>query len=153
MWVPPEDRDPIVVHAPTRKSVGLFGALRLATGQLVTRQATPFNEATFGAFLQQLQRHRRPGTSMVLIADNARYHHARNLHPWLARRRRRLRLDFLPPYSPALNSMERVWKLTRRLCTHNECFPRLDLLVERVSEQFACWARPNETLRRLCAII
>ncbi len=153
MWVPPEARDPVVFHAPTRKSVGLFGAVRLATGKLVTRQATPFNGETVGAFLQQLQRHRRPGTVMVLIADNARYHHARDLQPWLAERARGLHLAFLPPYSPNLNPIERVWKLTRRLCLHNEYFPRLDLLLERVAEQFECWGKPNETLRRLCALI
>jgi transposase len=29
-------------------------------------------------------------------------------------------LDFLPPYSPELNPVERVWKLTRRLCLHTQ---------------------------------
>src|SRR5438445_5298628 len=28
MWVPPETRDPIVYHHPTRKSVGYFAAVR-----------------------------------------------------------------------------------------------------------------------------
>ena len=28
-WVPPEDRDPILLHPPTRQSVGYFGAVRL----------------------------------------------------------------------------------------------------------------------------
>ena len=35
MWVPPEDKDPIVLHAPTRKSVACFGAVTLRTGQFV----------------------------------------------------------------------------------------------------------------------
>ena len=38
----------------------------------------------------------------------------------------RFTLDFLPPYSPDLNPIERVWKLTRRLCLHNVYFPKLD---------------------------
>ncbi len=33
---------------------------------------------------------------------------------------------FLPPYSPELNAMEWVWKINRRLCTHNRYFPALD---------------------------
>jgi transposase len=152
MWVPPEDKDPVCLHAPTRKSVGLFGAVRLGNGQCVTRRETTFSGETFGGFLEQLRRHRRRGTRMILIADNSKYHHARILRPWLAAHRRELRLDFLPPYSPDLNPIERVWKLTRRLCTHNQYFPTLDLLVERVCEQFEDWEAPNETLRRLCAI-
>jgi hypothetical protein len=31
MWVPPEDKDPIVLHAPTRKSVACFGEGNLRT--------------------------------------------------------------------------------------------------------------------------
>jgi hypothetical protein len=35
MWVPPEIKDPILRHAPTRKSVACFGAVSLSTGQFV----------------------------------------------------------------------------------------------------------------------
>lgn len=61
-------------------------------------------------------------------------------------------LDFLPPYSPDLNPIERVWKLTRRLCLHNRYFGLLDGVVAAVEDQFAEWTKPNDTLRRLCAI-
>jgi len=65
--------------------------------------------------------------------------------------RRWLKLDFIPPYSPELNPIERVWKLTRRICTHNRYFPNLDELVETVSQQLDLWSEPNQTLQRLCA--
>ena len=32
MWVPPEVDDPICLHAPTRKSISFFGAVRLQDG-------------------------------------------------------------------------------------------------------------------------
>ena len=62
-------------------------------------------------------------------------------------------LDYLPPYSPELNPIERVWKLTRRLCVHNRYFQELKEVVSAVENQFQPWRGPNETLRRLCAII
>ena len=89
---------------------------------------------------------------MVVVVDNARWHHARLLKPWLKEHKKTMRLDFLPPYSPELNSIERVWKLTRRLCTHNRYFPTLEGLVEIVFNQFDEWYKPNRILRRLCAI-
>ena len=58
-----------------------------------------------------------------------------------------------PPCSPELNPIERVWKLTRRLCLHNRYFGFLDSVVDAVETQFLDWARPNEVLRSLCAII
>ena len=46
-------------------------------------------------------------------------------------------LDFLPPYSPELNPIERVWKLTRRLCLHNRYFGFLETVIEAVESQFS----------------
>jgi len=40
MWVPPEIKDPVVYHHPTRKSVGYFAAVRLRDGQLLFRRET-----------------------------------------------------------------------------------------------------------------
>ena len=55
-------------------------------------------------------------------------------------------------YSPELNPIERVWKLLRKLRIHNQYFETLDRLLREVSEQLTLWARPNDTLRRLCCI-
>lgn len=153
MWIPPEDTDPVVLHAPTRKQTAVFGAVCPADGRLLTMTAATFDAASFQVFLRRLLRRRRRGRQMVVIVDNARWHHARALQPWLAAHGHVLRLDFLPPYSPELNPMERVWKLTRRQCTHNIYFPRLEDLVTAVQNQLAVWRQPNPTLHRLCAII
>ena len=84
----------------------------------------------------------------VVIWDGAGFHHRAddprvpsNIH-----------LVSLPAYSPELNHIERVWKLTRRLCTHNQYFDVLEKLVSMVEGQFEKWFKPNETLHRLCAI-
>jgi hypothetical protein len=53
---------------------------------------------------------------------------------------------------PDLNPIERVWKLTRRLCLHNRYFGLLDGVVAAVETQFAEWTKPNDALRRLCAL-
>jgi transposase len=152
MWIAPENRDPVVKHAPTRKSVACFGATNLNTGVLVTSFSPVFNGETFEAFVRQLLRHRRRGRRMVLVLDNAAYHHARLLKPLLSRYRHQLSLFFLPPYCPQLSMIERVWKLTRRLATHNRHFATLPAVLEAVTECFERWKAPNETLRRLCCI-
>jgi transposase len=153
MWIPPENADPILYHAPTRKSVAIFGAVCPADGRLVTLSVSPFNTVTFQVFLGMLLRHTRPNRKILLVVDNARFHHAADLQPWLADHRGRIQLDFLPPYSPDLNPIERVWKLTRRLCTHNRYFPTLEDLVAAVFERFRIWRKPNPSLHQLCAII
>ena len=154
MWIPPETRDPVVYHHPTRKSVGYFAAVRLRDGRLLFRRETVrFNGESFREFLQQFREASRATSRRVIaISDNAQYHRSRLHLSWRQRQAPQFRLDFLPSYSPELNPIERVWKLTRRLCVHNRYFGFLDGVVEAVEEQFADW-KPNETLRRLCAII
>ena len=151
MWIPPEIRDPILQHAPTRKSVSCFGAVSLRTGQFIRMMAAVFNAVTFLRFLTRLLRRQKLGRRMVVVLD-ARYHHAVLLKPFLQRHSARLRLLFLPPYSPQLAPIERVWKLTRRLATHNRYFATLPDVVCAVSVCFDRWRQPNNVLRRLCCI-
>lgn len=154
MWVPPENKDPVVYHHPTRKSVGYFGAVRLRDGRfLFRRENGRFNGETFWGFLRYLQTaSAEPGRRVVLISDNARYHRSRLHLGWRQMQQPGFRLDFLPPYSPELNPIERVWKLTRRLCLHNRYFAFPDTVAESAEAQFNDWLRPNDTLRKLCAI-
>jgi transposase len=152
MWVPPEQTDPVVLHAPTRKSVALFGAVNLHQGQMIAHFNPEFAAPTFLAFLKGLLRRRAHGKKMMGLTDNAPYHHAADLDEWLLAHRDVLELLFLPPYSPELNPIERVWKLLRRLCTHNEYFPELELLENALTQQLKQWWRPNAILRRLCCI-
>ena len=154
MWVPPETQDPILLHHPGRKSVGYFGAVRLRDGKFVShRQTGRFNGESFYVFLKRLRRiTARSPSPVVVLADNASYHHAKLHQPWRERASQRFALDYLPPYSPDLNPIERVWKLTRRTCVHNRYFPKLEEVINAVDELFSTWAKGNDTLRRLCAI-
>lgn len=121
---------------------------------LFRRQSERFNGETFWEFLRHLREATvEPGRRVILISDNAPYHRSRLHLAWRQQQQPQFALDFLPPYSPELNPIERVWKLTRRLCLHNRYFAFLDSVAEAVEGQLANWLRPNETLRRLCANI
>jgi transposase len=154
MWVPPEIHDPVLHHHPSRHSIGYFGAVRLRDGRFFfRREAGKFNAVTCWQFLQALRAATaRTARRVVVITDNARYHHARLHREWREQCAQRFALDFLPPYSPELNPIERVWKLTRRLCLHNRYFPQLEEVTLAVEAEFANWSKPNNTLRRLCAL-
>ena len=58
-----------------------------------------------------------------------------HLH-WREQQASAFALDFLPPFSPELNPIEPVWKLTRRLCLRNRYFGFLETVVEAVENQF-----------------
>jgi len=154
MWIPWEEDDPVLWHFPGRKSVGYFGAVRLRDGLgLFQKENDKFNGMTFWNFLQPLrQLSAQSQRRVVVITDNAKYHHARLHQDWREQQAPDFVLDYLPPYSPELNPVERVWKRTRRNCVHNVYFPTLQALVEKVERQFAKWSKPNDELARLCQI-
>lgn len=154
MWVPPEMKDPVLLHHPTRKSVGYFGAVRLRDGKFYfSREIGKFDAVTTWAFLRRLRASSmRAGRRVVVIIDNAKYHHALMHKEWRLSQEPGFRLLFLPPYSPDLNPIERVWKLVRRLRLHNRYFPELSCVVASVEDLFAQWRNGADVLRRLCKV-
>jgi hypothetical protein len=63
-----------------------------------------------------------PGPEPIyVVCDNARYYRHQELAAWLADKR--LVQVFLPPYSPNLNLIERLWKFLRQKIIH-PCFYR-----------------------------
>jgi hypothetical protein len=116
-----------------------YGAVRLRDGRFFFRPETgKFNALTCWEFLKELcATSTRTARQVVVITDNARYHHARLHRDWRQQEAERFRLDFLPPYSPELDPTERIWKLTRRLCVHNRYFPSLNDAALAVETEFA----------------
>lgn len=154
MWVAPEIKEPMLFHHPTRESIGYFGAVRIRDGKFVYKlEEDKFNGKSFWSFLQLLrQKSYRSGARVIVLLDNAKYHHGRLHKDWRDLFDDEFHCEYLPPYSPDLNPIERVWKLTRRLCIHNRYFPTLKNVIGSVENQFVHWEEGNEELRRLCLI-
>ncbi|MGC4052830.1 MAG: transposase [Paludibaculum sp.] len=113
-----------------------------------------FNAKTCWDLLRSLRRAcRNSKKRVVVILDNAKFHHALLHKAWLAKVAPGFELDFLPPYSPELNPIERVRELTRRSCLQNLYFEKLSELIHDVECQFDAWRRGDSTLHRLCARI
>ena len=153
MWIPIENKQPRVFLHPTRKSIGYIGAVRLRDGKLISyRPEGNFNKHSYLAFLK----HVRMLTSgskkrIVIVVDNAKYHHAKIVDEWIQSLNGKISLLFLPPYSPELNPIERVWKLVKRTAIHNKYFESLDELASIVEDLFWTWSSGHIVLARLCA--
>jgi transposase len=150
MWAP-KGQQPRVLSPSVRHKVGFFGALNLKTGRLLTQEAPTFNSMTFGDFIRYLLQSTQG--KLYLILDNARWHRSQDLKDFFELNRDRLVLVFLPAYSPELNPIERVWRVTRRQVTHNRYFLSLEDLRIALTSQFIKWQQPNNALKVLCAKI
>ncbi len=146
-WYPPEESDPVVLQEPNRKGISVFGAVRISDGRLITQITERFNAFTFLEFLSLA---RRIFPHSVFALDNALYHHAGIITDYAFLTG--TDLLFLPPYSPELNPIERVWKDIKRHATHNRYFQMLNDLKSAIQSEFDRHFRPNSELKQLCAI-
>ena len=152
MWIPKEIKNPVVKQEPTRHKISVFGTVNNQDGRFVYTINSVFNAVTFLEHLIELIQYRTKKKKILLIVDNAKYHHAILLKPWLEENKRKIELFFLPPYSPELNPVELVWKKTRYSETHNRYFPSIQSLLECIIGAFDKWSEPNDSLSSLCKI-
>ena len=141
------------VGAPGNQGPGVAASSHAAQRGILWRRAATRRESPVSSGDRQVQRFFEfmknlyetsisSGRRVVVITDNAKYHHARLHRQWREEHAAEFMLDYLPAYSPELNPIERVWKLPRRLCLHNRYFPLLQELTTTVETEFAGWARP-----------
>jgi transposase len=95
----------------------VLGALDAISHQLVTvTNDTYINAHSLCQLMQQLRR-LTPTLPIVLILDNARYQKCTLV--WLMAHDLKIELLYLPPYSPNLNLIERLWKFVKKKCLYS----------------------------------
>lgn len=117
--------DKLIKSHTGRDRLNLNGALNAKTHEVVIREDTRINSTSTISLLTELQ-NKHPEGRIYLIWDNARYYYSRQVTHYL-RGHPRLIPKFLPPYSPNLNLIERLWRLFHQKVTYNqyyETFPK-----------------------------
>ncbi len=103
-----------------RERLNLNGALNFQDKTaVVLEEETVNSDSTIRLCKKLLQK--QPHGKIYLILDNASHHHAKKVRLWL-KRYRRLKLIFLPAYSPNLNLIERLWRFFHQKVTWNRYF-------------------------------
>lgn len=101
-----------------RERLNVNGAMNL-NHEVVMRDDESINAQSTVALYKQLEAKHTTGTIYV-IADNARYYRAKLVQEYLETAR--VEQIFLPPYSPNLNLIERLWKFMHKEVLHNHYY-------------------------------
>jgi len=129
----------------------VFGAVNYITGQLIALTWTNKNNLGFRQLLSQVVAfHAKDHAKVVMVVDNFRIHQAKAVKTWLESHRR-LRLYFLPTYSPRLNPIERVWRHFRRNVTDNYFFRTMSRLVAAVEAFISEMTESPDVIRKIVA--
>jgi transposase len=104
-----------------RQRYSVLGAIETRDHGLVSvRTSGSVNAETVCELMLKIERG-YPGEKVTLVMDNARYQ--RNSKVQELAEHLGIELLYLPPYSPNLNLIERLWKLVKRKCLQNTYYP------------------------------
>ena len=117
--------------ATGRQRFNVLGALNVVTKELVTFTNFDYIKADSVCGLLATLRHNFPIGRLVLVLDNARYQRCQKVFDKAAALN--IELLFLPPYSPNLHLIERLWKFVKKEVLYNQCYENFDDFCEAIS--------------------
>ncbi|MDB6095903.1 MAG: hypothetical protein JWM09_181 [Francisellaceae bacterium] len=133
-WIKTGQSKPIETSA-SRTRMNLIGALNLSKiAKPIIASYTTVDGDSIIDFLHQIRKYSRVKGSIHLVLDQAGYH--RSVEVLNAANKLNIRLFYLPPYSPNLNSIERLWKVMNEYARNNKFFRTADEFPKSINNFF-----------------
>ncbi len=107
-----------------RSRLNLSGALDLLSSKLHIQEDVTLNAASTISFLKKVECAYPSKDKVHMFCDNAPYYRNKNVTAFLENSK--IKMHFLPPYSPNLNPIERVWKWMKERVMYNTYYEEFD---------------------------
>jgi transposase len=134
--------------ASGRKRYNVLGALESQTGEVITVSNDSYITAPTVCDLFAKIREKHPSMPITLVMDNARYQKCKLVFEEAGNLN--LELLYLPPYSPNLNIIERLWKHVKQSCLKNTYYETFDSFRGAIDEEIE---KVNTSLREELATL
>src|SRR5690606_10759363 len=107
-----------------RKRINLSGMIDIMEYKVLVQEDTTLNADAIINFFRKIEE-AYPGKARIhMFADNAPYHRNKKVRKFLETSK--ITLHFLPPYSPNLNPIERLWKWMKERVLYNTYYEDFD---------------------------
>ena len=112
--------------------LNFMGGICLNGHRFIYKKAEQVNADAIASFLSELRK-QHPGRHKIhLIWDRAGYHRDRGIQQFA--KDLAIKLHYLPPYSPNLNPIERLWKIMHEQVTYNRYYATFEEFSEATME-------------------
>lgn len=120
----------------SRTRLNLMGALNLNDmGKTVVREYDKINSHNIARFFIAIRETYPIKQKVHIILDGAGYHRTEQVKTWAWLLN--IELHYLPPYSPNLNPIERLWKVMNEQVRDNRYFPSPKVFREEIHRFFS----------------
>jgi transposase len=126
-----------------RSRINISGLIDVVTHNVLVQENKTINAEAIIIFFQKIEEAYPCKTKIHLFCDNARYYRNRAVMKYLETSR--IRLHFLPPYSPNLNPIERLWKWMKERVIYNVYYQEFEDFKKAVFGFFASLAMITAT--------
>ncbi len=120
--------DMVIQSNTGRERLNLNGAYNIEDHKAIIQEADTINAQSTVSLLDEIMRN-QPLGSIYVILDNARYYRSEMVRMFV-KKHKRIKLVFLPPYSPNLNIIERLWKFFKKNVTYNTYYEKFAVFRE-----------------------
>lgn len=131
-WMPRGTQFSVPTPGQNKKRY-LFGGLNPVTGYLIWTESDRKNSDGFIVWLKELARRYRRYTTIHVVLDNYIIHKTKRVMKEL-KKMGRIRLHFLPPYSPEHNPIERLWGELHANVTRNHTHQTVEDMMVAVHQ-------------------
>lgn len=118
-WIK-KGKDQYIPTTGARTRVNIAGAINLATLEVMTRDYEKINSEKFIDFLKYVESCYPKAPKIHLFVDRGPYHTSKETKEYVSNSR--IVLHYLPPYSPNLNPIERLWKIMHEYVSNNRFY-------------------------------
>lgn len=132
-WIK-KGEDNIVKSNTGRQRININGVLDSETNEVIVREDKSINAQSTIKLLETVEVAYPLAVIIYVICDNAMYYRSKLVKEFL--NGSKIRLVFLPPYSPNLNLIERLWKFMKKKVLHNKYYEKYDDFREAVGDFF-----------------
>lgn len=139
--------DKIVKSNSGRQRININGALNADTLEVVVRTDDTINAQSTLKLFETLEQKHPKAESIFVTLDNARYYKNALIMEYL--RTSKIKLLFMPAYSPNLNLIERLWKFMRKTILYNKYYEKFAEFKKAVMEFFENIGQHDKKLRSL----
>jgi transposase len=129
-----------------RSRINLNGIYNPLNQDILIHESDTINAETTIDFLKKIEEHYQNKTKIHIIVDNARYYKNKEVTSFLANSK--IELMFLPPYSPNLNLIERLWKYMRKKVINNEYYESFKVFRDEILKFFENCKNTREAIRQ-----
>lgn len=117
------------------QKVYVFGVLNGKTGQVTYQIFRRKRSREFLEFLKYLLRQYRRW-KVYLVLDNFKIHDTAIIRDFIKKNKKRLKIVWLPTYSPYLNLIERFWRYMKDCTVRNYFFGDITKLIQALHSFF-----------------